>query len=350
MDRPGNGGRARPTLAHVAAEAGVSQATVSRALAGSPLVNERTRARVWEVARRLAFEPNRLARSLRQGATMAVGLVIPDVAAVFYAAALKAAQEVLEAAGYHVLVANTERAADRERSALAMLRAQQVDGLIVATSGGYEDIGVPTVFFDSVPTRNAAPVVALDNENGVGLLVEHLVGVHGHDRIGYLGPPEAVGTGTNGLLQGVGRERLEAFRAAVGRARLPLPPEWVRTGDVGAPDAAIEALAGELLDGPQPPRAVVAGVDVFAVALLRALRARGRAVPGDVALVSFDEPLYADLIEPTVTSLGRHDRELGRRAAQLLLDALESGERAPSRVVRLPAQLRARRSCGCAGD
>ena len=147
---------ARPTLADVAAQAGVSQATVSRALADSPLVNEQTRRRVWEVAERLRFQPNRLASSLRRGATMAIGLVVPDVAAAFYATALKGVQEVVEMAGYHVLVVNTERDARREREALVSLRSHQVDGVIVATSGGYEGIGVPAVFIDNVRRAGAA--------------------------------------------------------------------------------------------------------------------------------------------------------------------------------------------------
>ena len=186
---------AAPTLADVAAEAGVSQATASRALADSPLVNDNTRQRVWEVAERLRFQPNRLARSLRSGATMAVGLVVPDVGAAFYASALKSAQDVLEAAGYHVLVLNTGRAAEREREALRTLRAHQVDGLLVATSGGYEDIGVPAVFFDNVPGRPRR------GRGGDGQRRRHaaarraLVDVHGHERIAYMGPPEAVGTG-----------------------------------------------------------------------------------------------------------------------------------------------------------
>ena len=127
---------------------------------------------------------------------MAVGLVVPDVGAAFYASALKSAQDVLEAAGYHVLVLNTGRSPEREREALRTLRAHQVDGLLVATSGGYEEIGVPAVFFDNVPPqRPGAGAVAMDNEAGIRLLVDHLVCVHGHERIAYLGPPESLGTG-----------------------------------------------------------------------------------------------------------------------------------------------------------
>jgi DNA-binding LacI/PurR family transcriptional regulator len=339
---------AAPTLADVAAEAGVSQATASRALAGSPLVNPRTRQRVWEVAERLQFQPNRLARSLRSGATMAVGLIVPDVGAAFYASALKSAQDVLEAAGYHVLVLNTGRAAAREREALRTLRAHQVDGLLVATSGGYEDIGVPAVFFDNVPAQPGAGAVAMDNDAGVRLLVEHLAGVHGHERIAYFGPPEAVGTGATDVLQGTGRERLEAFRAAVGRAGLPLPPEYVRTGAPASPEADGRVVARELMALERPPTAILGGTDELATGLLRGLREGGVRVPADVALVSFDEPVSADLLDPPLTSLDRHDRQLGRLAAEALLRTLR-GEAAAMGTLRVPAALNVRRSCGCGG-
>jgi LacI family transcriptional regulator len=337
---------AAPTLADVAAEAGVSQATASRALADSPLVNANTRLRVSEVAERLRYQPNRLARSLRSGATMAVGLVVPDVGASFYASALKSAQDVLEAAGYHVLVLNTGRAAEREREALRTLRAHQVDGLLVATSGGYEDIGVPAVFFDNVPAQRGAGAVAMDNDAGVRLLVEHLVAVHRHERIAYMGPPEAVGTGADGLLQGAGRERLEAFRAAVGRAGLPLPPEYVRTSEPASFEEDARVAARELMALAPPPTAIVGGSDTLATGLLRGLREDGRRVPEDVALVSFDEPVSADLLDPPMTSLARHDRDLGRMAAEALLRALGGGD-GPLGTVRVPAALCVRRSCGC---
>lgn len=339
-------GRSSPTLADVAAEAGVSQATASRALADSPLVNAVTRQRVWDVAARLNFQPNRLARSLRRGATLAVGLVVPDVGAAFYASALKSAQDVLEAAGYHVLVLNTGRAAEREREALRTLRAHQVDGLLVATSGGYEDIGVPAVFFDNVPAQRGAGAVAMDNDGGVRLLVDHLVGVHGHERIAYVGPPEAVGTGAGALLQGAGRERVEAFRSAVGRAGLALPPEYVRTSEPASFEADARAAAGELMALERPPTALVGGTDELATGLLRGLREASLRVPQDVALVSFDEPVSADLLDPPITSLDRHDRDLGRLAAEALLRSLRGDEGTPG-IARVPAALSVRRSCGC---
>src|SRR3954452_7945175 len=175
--------RRRATLADVAAAAAVSRATASRALGDSPNDSPATRERVWAAANRLGFEANPVARSLRLGSTMAVGLVVPDVAAGFYAAVLKGVQEVLEPDGYHVLVVSSERTASRERAALRTLRGHRVDGVIVASYGGYEDIGVPAAFFDDIPAGAGVGAVALANQEGVALLVEHLVGVHGHRRI-----------------------------------------------------------------------------------------------------------------------------------------------------------------------
>jgi LacI family transcriptional regulator len=302
---------------------------------------------VWEAAERLRFEPNRLARSLRRGATMAVGLVVPDVAASFYATALKSAQDTLEAAGYHVLVLSTGRAAGRERAALRTLRAHQVDGLLVATSGGYEDIGVPAVFFDNVPAQAGAGAVAMDNEAGVRLLVEHLCAVHGHERIAYVGPPEALGTGADDLLRGVGRERLAAFRDAVGSAGLALPPEYVRMSDAARFEEDARLAAHELAVLAHPPTAMLGGTDTHATGLLRGLRESGLRVPEDVALVSFDEPVSADLLDPPLTSLDRHDAELGRIAAATLLRSLQGDDDRAGETVRVPASLSVRRSCGC---
>ena len=339
---------AAPTLADVAAEAGVSQATASRALAGSPLVNANTRQRVWEVAERLRFQPNRLARSLRSGATMAVGLVVPDVGAAFYARALKSAQDVLEAAGYHVLVLNTGRAAAREREALRTLRAHQVDGLLVATSGGYEDIGVPAVFFDNVPAQPGAGAVAMDNDAGVRLLVEHLVDVHGHERIAYVGPPEAVGTGAGDVLQGAG-PRAAGGVPRRGRARRAAAAAGVRAHERAGELRGGRARRGARADGARRsrrPRSSAAPTS-SPPGCCAGCASAGCASRSDVALVSFDEPVSADLLDPPITSLDRHDRELGRLAAEALLRALARRRRPAGRRCACRPALSVRRSCGC---
>src|SRR4051812_9216216 len=141
-----------PRLADVAAEAGVSLSTASRALHAGSSVRPATRRRVEAAARRLGYEPNRIARSLRTSSSTLVGVIVPDVGIGFYARTVKGAQNVLERAGYNVLVMNTERAPEREFAALRTLLAHRVDGVLVATSGGsFEPAApVPIVFFDNL--------------------------------------------------------------------------------------------------------------------------------------------------------------------------------------------------------
>jgi LacI family transcriptional regulator, galactose operon repressor len=347
-----NGGR--PTIADVAAAAGVSRSTASRAMSGSGYVSPPTRELVWAAAKRLAFEPNELARSLRVGASTAIGIVLPDVANAFYATALKAAQQVLEDAGYHVLVVNTERTASRERAELQTLHAKRVVGLLVSSYGGYQDVGVPTVFFDDVVPGEGVGGVALDNGAGIRLLVEHLATEHAHERIAYIGPPE---TNEEGLAPRVfvGRERIEAFRTAVGDVGLALPGRFIHTTEGRSFHEAARQATRELLALAQPPTAIVAGSDTIAIGALELTRELGVRVPEELALVSFDEPLYAHLIDPPITSLDRHDAELGRRAAEMLVRALAGDRDDPPvsdqpQTVRVPLELCIRRSCGCRGD
>ena len=173
---------------------------------------------------------------------------------------------------------------------------------------------------------------------------------HGLARLAYVGPPAVPSRGVAPFTHRVGRERVDGFRAAVGRAGLPLPPEYVRTTDPACTAEEAAAVARQLLALPERPQGIIAGADTVAMGVLDAARGMGLDVPGDVALVSFDEPAYAHLIDPPITSLDRHDRQLGRRAAEMLLDALADGGAALDEPVveRVPLELRVRRSCGCA--
>jgi DNA-binding LacI/PurR family transcriptional regulator len=330
-----------PTLADVAVEAQVSLSTASRALGDSSRVSDETRRRVRGAAARLGYEPNRLARSLRTRSSFFVGIVVPDLAIGFYARAVKGAQDVLEERGYQVLVMNTERNASREAAAVRTLLAHRVDGILVATSGGFESTSrVPVVFFDNLAEGAGAAQVARANREGMALLVDHLV-EHGHERIGYVGSPAILTSGV---------ERLEGFRSATARHGLVGVDELVSLGDEAwSPESggrATKALLG--LD--RPPTAIVAASDTFALGAMQAARSTGRRVPDDLAVVSYDDPFFGDLIDPPVTALARNEHQIGRLSASLLLEAVESrGPRAVSEV-RVAEELIVRRSCGCDRD
>jgi LacI family transcriptional regulator len=340
---PGHEGRAPRDRVHikledVAAAVGVSLSTASRALRGHSAVSERTRKRVQAAAERLGYEPNRMASALRARTSPFVGIVVPDLTIPFFSLVVKAAQDVLENAGYQVLVMNTDRHAQQEREALRTLLAHRANGVLLATSGGYEDFhNLPLVFFANFEPSAPAARVALSNREGIALLVEHVLG-HGHTRVAYVG-------GQSNVTSGI--ERLAAFEVAMDTAGLRQSMS-VRLSDSWLP-ASAEAAVAELLDDPEPPTAIVAGGDTFALGAIKAIRSRGLRIPADIALVSFQNPdRVGGVIEPPLTTLAAQERELGQHAAGLLLHLLSvSDHHAGATEVRLPAALVVRGSCGC---
>jgi len=329
----------------VAASAGVSASTASRALNGRGELSAATRAAVQEAAERLGFQPSPLARSLRTRQTYTVGFVVPDVASPFYAASLKGAQSVLETAGYRVMLMDSELSVDGEVAALRTLVNHQVDGLLVATAGvGAEDFeelvgaaGTPCVFLDSVVDGAGAGPVTLENHAGIALLVEHLREAHGHTRIALL-------AGSQQETSGV--ERLEAFVEATSPE-----PELIRVCTWTQEAAAIETRA--LLELEPRPTAIIASSAELALGCLAACRELGVRLPDELALACFDDPYFGHLLEPSLTAVGYDTGEVGRSAAALLVDAMRDagldGAEA-RREVRVPVQLVRRRSCGCEGE
>lgn len=326
----------RPTLIDVARLAQVAPSTASRALKESPRISEATRLRVAAAARGLGYQPNRVAQSLRAKTAPFVGIVVPDIGVTFYSRFVKGAQEVLQASGYQALVMNTEREAGHEEVALRTLEGHQVTGILLATSRPNADgPEIPTVYFDSLADGRGLAQIALANDQGMELLVGHLAG-HGHERIAYLGGPPIFTSG---------QERLAGFRAAAERHGVRRHAAYVEIADSSwSSDSAAAAMA-RLLALAETPTAVVASADTLAMGAIAACRAAGRRVPEDIALVAFDDPVFGPLVDPPVTALRRGDYELGREAAQLLLDGLNGEITTPA--VRLPVELVVRRSCGC---
>jgi len=332
--------RRKATLADVAERAGVSISTASRALNGHSGLAPATRAAVEDAAARLNFQPSALARSLRTQQTFTVGFVVPDVSSPFYAAALKGAQGRLEQAGYRVMLMDANQDVDAELAAFETLLSHQVDGLLVASAGMPRDVfeGVvgerptPTIFFDGVVEGVGDGAVTLDNERGIGLLVEHLV-EHGHERIACLAGSQR---------ESAGAARLRAFRAAMARSTR------VQERDVKVCEwsiASARSASLELLADPDPAGAVLASSVELALGFMSAARALGVRVPDDIALVAFDDPYFGDLLEPSLTAIGYDPRLIGATAADLLVDAMRADSEA--RNVRVPVTLVRRRSCGC---
>ena len=330
------------TLSDVAEYAGVSASTASRALNGRGELSDVTRAAVLEAADALHFEPSLLARSLRTRTSWTVGFVVPDVSSPFYAAALKGAQAELEASGYRVMLMDSGQEPDGELAALRTLLNHQIDGLLLSTVGisveRFEELvarrGTPCVFFDSMLPGAGAGSVLLENSDGIDRLVDHLVD-HGHRRIGLV---------YGSLDETSGSERLDAFHAAMRRHGLGVPDDYVGGGRWSS--AAGREATRRFLAAEARPTAVVASSVELALGCMFACRERGLRVPQDLALATFDDAYFAELLDPPLTAVGYDPVDVGRAAATLLVDAMraEPGDR---QDLTVPVSLVKRRSCGC---
>ena len=331
------------TLVDVAEYAGVSASTASRALNGRGELSQETRAAVLEAADALNFQPSHLARSLRTRTTFTVGFVVPDVSSPFYASALKGAQVALEQAGYRVMLMDCEQSIEGEVAALHTLLSHRVDGLLVSTVGidleVFDDVvgrrGVPCVFFDSSVPGAGDGTVLLDNAAGLDLLVDHMV-AHGHERLGLL---------AGSTSETSGHERLGAFRRAL--ERNGLDPDAAHVGgERWTRDDGHRAMH-RMLGGPDAPTAIVSSSVELALGGISACRELGLEIPGDVALATFDDAYFAELLDPPLTAVAYDPSEVGRRAAALLVEAMGDGEPPGPTDVRIPVTLVTRRSCGC---
>jgi LacI family transcriptional regulator len=326
------------TMRDVAELAGVSITTVSHVVNGTRSVAESTRERVLTAVENTGYTGDAIARSLVTGGTRSLGLALPLAANPHFAGLTEAVQNAAAAAGYALLLADTQDDPDVEQAAIRVLRSRRVDGVLLTPSPAAAERvlpelrrqGIPTVLIDRAPENSGVDQVGPENVQATSDLVRHL-GELGHRRIAMISGPTEVSTAA---------ERVLGYRLGLGRARLVWDPELVLDG--GPNRAAVAAL----FDLAAPPTAMVAGDATALGSVLRAARDRGRRIGVDLAVVGHDDPDWADLLPAPLTTTAQPVAEIGAAAVGLLLERIADPEREP-RTLRLPPRLVHRNSCGC---
>jgi LacI family transcriptional regulator len=327
---------ARPTMADVAARAGVTVATVSRALSDrtSAALRAETVAHVRAVAEELGYRPNALARGLRTQRSLTLGMLAPDLTNPFMPPVVRAVEEALERAGYTLIVANTDNEPRREAQALQTFASHQVEGLVLATATLDDDwqVGGPAARLPVVlvnrRSRFPLPTVVPDDAHGVASAVGHLTDL-GHRRVAHIAGPLQISTG---------RARAEAFERAVARAGTDGPPPVEHTSRLTVDEG--ERACARLLDRRPDVTAIFAANDMLAIGCLRALRRNGVRVPEEVSLVGFNDMQFVDLLDPPLTTVRVPQAAMGQAAAALLLELVGGATPPPTpALVELPGSL-----------
>ena len=330
------------TMKRIAQQLGVSVTTVSKVLNDQPDIGPATRARVLAKVEELGYRPNAVARSLSLKRTHTLGVVIPDLMHSFFVEIVAGIEAVMSARGYGLLLCSSGEDPRKERAELEMLRARQVDGIVLASAhvSGNTDVlkqiaalGCALVMIDRDDHPRVRCHRVLTDDAAVGrLATEHLL-ARGRKRIAHIGGPPIVHA----------RRREEGYREALSDAGIePAPDLVIRAGFMEAD--GYRAMR-QLLSLDPPVDGVFAANDPAAIGAMKAIWDAGLTIPGDIAIVGAGDVANGDLLKVPLSTVTWSKEEVGRRAAELLLDQIGTRPGPVQRVV-VPPKLVVRESSG----
>ncbi|MCO5974246.1 LacI family DNA-binding transcriptional regulator [Actinoallomurus soli] len=324
-----------PSIVEVARAAGVSTATAGRVLGGYGQASAASRKKVEEAAQRLGYRPNGLARSLIQGSTETIGVIVTDVGNSFFAQAVRGIADVVRAGGFEILLANTDSDPEAEQRAIQVMWEKRVDGLIIAPEGPDSagrlrtlvDGGLPVVLLDRpLPALPQVDQVLVNNTACARRAVDHLIRL-GHRRIAVVSEASRdfsrlLDPSVDGDGERPSAARLAGYLSALQRAGIRPDPDLV----VQAPydRAAAERATARLLRRNPSVTALFCTDNILTSGALAAVQRSGRACPEEISLVGFDDQEWTTLVRPQLTVVRQPHRELGAAAAKQLLARVQA--------------------------
>lgn len=330
------------TITDVAKQANVSKSTVSQYLNKRyEYMSEKTRQKIESAIEELNYQPNIVARSLKQKTTFTVGVIVANILHTFSTHVIRAVENFFHEKGFQIIVCNADDEPEKEKKYIEMLRAKQVDGIIIFPTGGNLDLyermlndNFPIVFMDrTIKDLNIATVM-LDNHLASKLAVDHFAD-KGYEQIAIL---------TTSVIRNISPrvERIEGYRNAMEACGLQVKSEYIKTADV---DQIAPALK-ELFQLETPPQALLAGNDIVLIEILKYIKEQGLRIPEDVAVIGIDEVPFANFFTPPITTVSQPAIEMAGKAVDLLLQQMNKDlEEKDKSVIRLKPSLLERNSC-----
>jgi LacI family transcriptional regulator len=328
-------GRREVTVSDVAAAARVSKATAARALGDYGAVSEAVRDRVLTAADELGYRPNALAKTMSTGRSNTLGIVVGDIENPFFAQATRGAADVANAAGFDLILSNSDEDSDTEAKAIGVQLAKRVDGLLVAPASSVDPLNLqtiievqrPLVLFDRAMPELEVDTVIAANRSGARRLTSLLLAA-GHRRIAFistLAHPTDFQHGDTLSTSSVA-ERVQGFVETLADAGVAEPEQFVH---LNARREGVERLTRRLLDDDRGITAIVSSDSLIALGVFRVARELGRSIPGDLSLVAFDDADWTGVTTPAITVMAQPIHEIGAEAARLLIRRIGGDGSAP---------------------
>ncbi len=328
------------TIKQIAKLLGISKSTVSRALQNRNDVNVETRRKVIELAEKLRYQPNSIALHLKNQRTQTIGVIIPETSNAFFSRAVGGIQRVANAAGYNVVICQSDESYPAEKKNLDSLISNHVDGLLISVSRETQnsdhfmtllDRNIPVVFFDRVCESLETTQVVTDNYEVSFKATQHLID-QGCRKIAILAGPEYLSTSS---------KRVLGYRDALKQNNISFNPAWLLFPDFRC--NSIEAFTNELLRQKDFPDAIFAINDMAAIEIMHVLKRSGLRIPNDVAVMGFNNEKVGEFMEPSLSSIDLPAQEMGETAAEMLIHHIKDPGCKPERRL-IPSTLVVRSS------
>lgn len=304
------------TIKDIAKELNVSISTVSRALANNQLVKASTRKAVQDLAKKYNYTPNFTALSLKNSKTNTIGIIIPQLVHEFFASVIRGIEDVAYSNKYNVIICSSHESYEREVSDSKALINGRIDGLLACMSKDtskydhfieFQDRGIPIVFFDCICEAVDSHKVLIDDMEAGYSATKHLI-TQGCKKIAYLGGPIS--------LQ-INQDRYAGYIKALSEYGLNTDDDWIIHCATGSfedgLDSSNELAQNDNIDG------LFAGTDMLALSAIKNLKALGKSVPQDVAVIGFSNWSISSLYEPSISTIDQPGYDMGKKAAELLL-------------------------------
>lgn len=310
------------TMKDVAERAGVSKSTVSQYLNKRyNFMSEDTRKKVQQAIEELNYQPNQVARSLKQKRTNVIAVVAATLYSRFTTELVAAIEKTVAKEDIEVIVASTDDDDRKERKCLESLVARQVDGIIafptIMNRDIYEEINqqkCPVVFVDRLIEDLSIDAVLLENQEASRLVTDEVIR-HGHQRIAILtfpmGKDDSITTR---------KERLSGYKLALEENNISFDKRYVKSGNLQDMIEKIE----ELMSLPEPPTAIIASNDLLLELILSWAKEKGVKIPDDLSIASIDDVAFAHFYQPAITTVSQPVTAMGEKAASLLLTKIEN--------------------------
>ncbi|MBN1543170.1 LacI family DNA-binding transcriptional regulator [candidate division KSB1 bacterium] len=307
------------TIKDIARRLNISPSTVSRALSDHCDISKKTKNKVLKLAHELNYQPNSIAQSLKTNKTRVVGLIVPALQNYFFPEIVSTIEEVFFRAGFTIIVCQSNESYERELLNIQVLTSNRVAGLLAAVSQTTKNfdhfkqlkkMNIPLVLFDRDCDGVDAPLVTVDNYSGAVAAVRYLLSC-GYKKIAHLAGLQHVSTA---------EKRYKAYCDVLHENRIPYRSDYVPFGSFFESDGYTNT--GNLLQLPDPPEAIFAVNDTVAFGAYKKIKERGLSIPDDIALVGYDDVPFMQSLDPPITTVRQPMAEIGRQAANLLLEQM----------------------------